>query len=178
MRVRFFCTAETCRLSPPCTTRSTHPARIRDDCRTKNLAGPCCESEARLRGGGDWSLSTPEQILPAGHGVHAGNAEESFPESPVFSGKHGEYVDGFYPCSCRMAEKFCRNTQTRARRNVASESATLIWRRKKAGASSRCYGNTLRRSLGPFPAVGNGPRRTRRLRSKPQHGTRPGHVPT
>lgn len=62
--------------------------------------------------------------------------------------------------------------------NVASESATLVWRRKKAGASSRCYGNTLRRFLGPSPAVGNGPRRTRRLRSRPQHGTRPGHVPT
>ena len=62
--------------------------------------------------------------------------------------------------------------------NVASESATLVWRRKKAGASSRCYGNTLRRFLGPSPTVGNGPRRTRRLRSRPQHGTRPGHVPT
>lgn len=116
MRVRFFCTAETCRLSPPCTTRSIHPARIRDECRTINLAGPCCESEARLGGGGDWSLSTPEQILPAGHGVHAGNAEESFPKSPVFFGKHGEHAEGrgFAPCSCRWAEKSCRNTQTRA----------------------------------------------------------------
>lgn len=109
----FFCTAEICRLSPPCTTRSTHPV-CGADAGQKIWPDLRCESEARQGGGGDWSLAAPEQIF-AGMPWRAYRqcGGETSREHLFFPESYGEYDDGpACPCSCRTAEKFCRNIQT------------------------------------------------------------------
>ncbi len=100
---------------------------MQDGCRTEIWPDLRCESKARLGGEETGTCEAPEQILPACHGVHTGNAEENFSGTPVFPEKYGEYDDGpACPCSCRTAEKFCRSTQTRApAENVASEFSTF-----------------------------------------------------
>lgn len=82
----FFCTAEICRLSPPCTTRSTHPV-CGADAGQKIWPDLRCESEARQGGEETGALRPQSKFLPACHGVHTGNAEEKLPGSTCFSRK-------------------------------------------------------------------------------------------
>ena len=108
-----FCTAEICRLSPPCTTRSTHP--VTGWMQDRNFwPGHRCESMTR-QGGRRLEPWVPEQIF-AGMPWRAAYRQcggETSREHLFFPKSYGEYDDGpACPCSCRMAEKFCRNIQT------------------------------------------------------------------
>lgn len=88
---------------------------MRGGCRTEIRPDFCCESEARQGGEETGTCEAPEQIF-AGMPWRAAYRQcggETSREHLFFPKSYGEYDDGpACPCSCRMAEKFCRNIQT------------------------------------------------------------------
>ena len=161
MSSRFFARRRAYRPSPPCSTRSTHPAR--DGCRTEILPDLRCEPNVRPGGGGDWSLAAPEQILPTCHGVHAGNAEENFSGHLFFPKSMANVLTNRNVRTPAARQKFCRNTRVVRHGTSPRSSRRSLWRHEALGSPHAVMAN-MRGLLGPFPTAGNGPRRTRRLR--------------
>lgn len=163
MSSRFFCTTESI---PPLSAVLDQEYAPRN--RGMDAGQKFCRTFAVSRkpgrgGGGDWNLAAPEQILPTCHGVHAGNAEENF-SGHLFSPKSmANMLTNKNVRAPAARQKFCRNTRV-IRHGTSPRSSRRSYGDMKRSDRLMLLWQTWGGLLGPFPTVGNGPRRTRRLR--------------
>ena len=137
----------------------------------------CAVSRRPGRGEETGALRLQSKFLPACHGVHTGNAEENLP-GYLFSRKamaNTVQAEARAPAAGREILPEYPDIYSGVRR-CQKKTARLYGDMGRSDRPTQLWAMGMR-FFGPPPTMGNGPRRTRRLRLAPQHGTRPGRIP-
>ena len=111
------------------------------------------------------------------HDVHTGNAEENLP-GYLFSRKamaNTVQAEARAPAAGREILPEYPDIYSGVRR-CQKKTVRLYGDMGRSDRPTQLWAMGMR-FFGPPPTMGNGPRRTRRLRLAPQHGIRPGRIP-